>query len=87
MRSVRALLLLGISTAVTALGAADAAAQSARLSLETVFGQPATAFAIPFGTIDIDCTSTAPAGVTCVQAPGGDPPGAWSGDTVCSRTR
>jgi hypothetical protein len=43
----------------------ESVAQTARLSLEQVFGQSATALAVPFGSVDALCTSVPAAGVTC----------------------
>jgi hypothetical protein len=71
VRPLRATLAIaGIAIGATA-GAGDAAAQTARLSLQSVFGQGATALVIPFGTIDVDCIGPPPGGVSCLQAPGG----------------
>lgn len=81
MRVVRALGLVVAAAVLTALAAGDAAAQSARLTLDSVFGRPATGFTIPFGSIDVDCIAPPPAGVTCVQA-GGGTSATWYGTVV-----
>jgi hypothetical protein len=63
--------------AVVAL-APRAEAQQARLTLQQVFGVPATALSIPFGNVDAACLSAPAPGVTC--APDASTQGAtWYG--------
>jgi hypothetical protein len=81
MRIARALVAAVGFAAALALFVRPASAQSARLALQSVFGQPATAFAVSFGTIDSDCVSTPSAGVACVRAPG-DTSTTWHGSVV-----
>lgn len=67
---MRRLAVVGAIAAILGFaGSADA--QTAQLTLESVFGQPATALAIAFGAIDVDCIAPPAAGVTCTQAAGG----------------
>lgn len=66
--AVRRKLTLGGLALLACLGstAAVADAQTARIALQQVFGQPATSLTIAFGGIDASCISPPASGVTCV---------------------
>jgi hypothetical protein len=48
----------------------DASAQNVRFSLAQVFGQNASALAVPFGSVDASCGLPPPSGVSCASDPG-----------------
>ena len=71
--------MLAAVAALAAVGVAShAEAQQARLTLQQVFGAPATALSISFGNVDAACLSPPVPGVTC--APDSSTQGAtWYG--------
>ncbi len=78
VRLCRRALLTAVAALAVAAVAPRAEAQQARLTLQQVFGAPATALSIPFGNVDAVCLSTPVPGVTC--APDASTQGAtWYG--------
>lgn len=69
--AARVVAALGLIVAGVIAWPGESLAQTARLSLEQVLGQPATSLAVPFAAVDASCTSVPAAGVTCYADPSG----------------